>query len=479
MPRVAFRRAASHICVVMKALPILALVTCLLPLAPVQADIRLPGSRAEIQMSFAPMVRKAAPAVVNIYARRVVAQRVSPFADDPFFRDFFRNFGQARPQVQNSLGSGVVLSADGIVVSNYHVVGQAEDIRVVLNDRREFSARVLLADAEADLAILRIDDAPRDMAHLDLRDSDNVEVGELVLAIGNPFGVGQTVSSGIVSGLARSGTATGSARGYFIQTDAPINPGNSGGALVDMNGDLIGVNTSILTRSGGSNGIGFAIPAALVAQFVDQAEQGFDRFRRPWAGMSGQEVDAGMADTLGLDRPGGVIVSELHPESPFLQAGLAIGDVITAVGGQPVNTPPEMIYRMSVAGLGAKVAVDFVRKGRERSARVDLIAAPEVPARNRLTTGRDTAIPGMVLETVNPAVAAERGLDTAITGVLIADPGPVGARVGLQPGDVLQQVNGAAIADSATLAAALGAVERRLDLGLVRDGRRVVLRLRL
>ena len=457
---------------------LVALFCCVTPLTAL-AEIRLPGSRAEIQMSFAPVVRKATPAVVNIYARRIVADRSSPFADDPFFREFFRNFGQTRPKVQNSLGSGVVLGADGIVVSNYHVVGQAEDIRVVLTDRREFSARVLLADAEADLAILKIDNAPRDMAHLSLRDSDTVEVGELVLAIGNPFGVGQTVSSGIVSGLARSGTATGSARGYFIQTDAPINPGNSGGALVDMNGDLIGVNTSILTRSGGSNGIGFAIPAALVAQFVDQAEQGFTRFQRPWAGMSGQEVDAAMADTLGLDRPGGVIVSELHPDSPFLQAGLAVGDVITAVGGQPVNTPPEMIYRMSVAGLGAKVAVDFTRKGRGRSARVALIAAPEVPARNPLTTGRDSVIPGMALETVNPAVAAERGLDTGLFGVLIADPGPIGARVGLQPGDVVQQINGVAVNDSAALDALLATVTRRLDLGLVRDGRRVALRLRL
>ncbi len=160
-------------------------------------------------------------------------------------------------------GSGVILSEDGIVVSNFHVVGHATDIRVQLKDRREYSARVLLADEESDLAILQIEDADA-MPYLYLRDSDTVEVGELVLAIGNPFGVGQTVTSGIISGLARSGTATGNARGYFLQTDAPINPGNSGGALIDVNGDLVGVNTSILTRSGGSNGIGFAIPSALV-----------------------------------------------------------------------------------------------------------------------------------------------------------------------------------------------------------------------
>lgn len=445
---------------------------------PLMAE-RVPLTRGEISMGFAPVVREATPAVVNIYARRVVQTQSTPFANDPFFREFFRGFGQTRPQVQNSLGSGVVLSKDGIVVSNYHVVGQAEDIRVVLNDRREFRARVLLADADSDLAILQIEDAPRNMAHLRLRDSDTVEVGELALAIGNPFGVGQTVSSGIVSGLARSGTATGSARGYFIQTDAPINPGNSGGALVDINGDLIGVNTSILTRSGGSNGIGFAIPASLVAQFVDQAQQGFARFQRPWAGISGQEVDAAMAETLGMDRPGGVIISELHPQSPFRVAGLEVGDVVTAVDGMAVNTPPEMIYRMSVAGLGERADVTFQRRGREKSARVDMLNAPEDPPRDGLVTDRRTAIPGLAVQTLNPAVVAEMGLPTGLEGVVITDPGALGARVGLRPGDVVQQINGIDIQTTAQLEEALTDVGRRLDLGLIRGGQGMTLRLRL
>ncbi|WP_375174783.1 trypsin-like peptidase domain-containing protein [Pseudooceanicola sp.] len=457
----------------------LAAMLSVAPLVPAWAEGLVPRSRAEMALSFAPVVRAATPAVVNIYAKRVVAARQSPFANDPFFRDFFQNFGQVRPQVQNSLGSGVVLSADGIVVSNYHVVGQAEDIRVVLNDRREFTARVLLSDADSDLAILQIEDAPGDMAHLDLRDSDDVEVGELVLAIGNPFGVGQTVSSGIVSGLARSGAAMGNGRGYFIQTDAPINPGNSGGALVDTNGDLIGVNTSILTRSGGSNGIGFAIPAALVAQFVAQAKQGKSRFERPWAGISGQEVDAAMAETLGLDVPGGVIVAHLHPESPFAQAGIDVGDVIREVDGLAVNTPPEMIFRMSVAGLGAKARVGFYRNGKDREVTVQLIGAPETPPRNPVTTGRDSALPGLRLETINPAVAEERGLPGEATGVLIVDPGLVGARVGLLPGDVIQAINDVPVVRSEALAEVLSSVTRRLEIGLLRQGRQMVLRLRL
>src|SRR6056300_830424 len=279
---------------------------------PVFGETRVPQNDLEIKLSFAPLVKQTASAVVNIYAERVVNQVNTPFQNDPFFRDFFRNFATPQQRVQNSLGSGVILSPDGIIVSNYHVVGGAQNIRVVLNDRREYSARVLLADQDSDLAILQVSGAP-DLPSLELRDSDTVEVGELVLAIGNPFGVGQTVSSGIVSGLARSGVGGGSGRGYFIQTDAPINPGNSGGALVDIDGRLIGVNTSILTRSGGSNGIGFAIPADLVAAFVEQAQDGHENFLQPWAGMNGQAVDADMADALGFERPGGIVVSGIHP----------------------------------------------------------------------------------------------------------------------------------------------------------------------
>ena len=237
------------------------------------AETRVPLNSNEITLSFAPVVKRAAPAVVNIYAKRLVNQNRSPFQNDPFFRRFFQNRINPQKRVQNSLGSGVILTEDGYVVSNYHVVGNASDIRVVLNDRRQFTASVALADEKNDLAILILENA-ESMPFLALREDEAVEVGELVLAIGNPFGVGQTVTSGIISGLARSGTADGSGRGYYLQTDAAINPGNSGGALVDINGSLVGINTSILTRSGGSNGIGFAIPAAFVREFLRQAKSG-------------------------------------------------------------------------------------------------------------------------------------------------------------------------------------------------------------
>lgn len=453
---------------------------CLLALWPasVIAQTRAPSSQAEISLSFAPLVREAAPAVVNIYARRVVEARQSLFADDPFFGNFFRNFGQTRPRVQNSLGSGVILSEDGIVVSNYHVVGQATDIRVVLNDRREYSARVLIGDEESDLAILQIEGA-RGMPSLTLRDSDTVEVGELVLAIGNPFGVGQTVSSGIVSGLARSGTVTGNARGYFIQTDAPINPGNSGGALIDINGALIGVNTSILTRSGGSNGIGFAIPASLVAQFVAQARAGASRFQRPWAGVFGQSVDADLAEGLGLSLPEGVLLSDLHPASPFASEGLRPGDVVVAVDGLPVNSPSEMLYRMSTRGIGDVSLIDYLSGGQRLQARVPLILPPNAPDPLEETLGVRDVLEGLSLARVNPKITVDYNLPLNAAGVVVTDPGPLGQRVGLQRGDIIVQINDSEIDVPSDVPFALRRADARVAIAVTRGGRNIALRFRM
>ncbi len=457
---------------------ICALVLSVTLAVPAGAEMRVPESQGEISMGFVPVVKEAAPAVVNIYARRVVNTRSSPFRGDPFFEEFFRDFGGPRQRVENSLGSGVILSADGIVVSNYHVVGMATDIRVVLNDRREFEARVLLSDEESDLAILKLEGAA-DMPALELRDSDTVEVGELVLAIGNPFGVGQTVTSGIVSGLARSGAATGNARGYFIQTDAPINPGNSGGALVDIQGRLVGINTRILSRSGGSNGIGFAIPAALVAQFVAQAEAGNTVFERPWAGISGQPVTADMAEGMGLDVPGGIIISQLHPASPFAKAGFEAGDVITAVDGQVVNAAPEMIYRMSVAGIGGETRVTRVRDGVVEDVVLRLGAAPEEPPRDVTETGAWSVIPGMMLGNINPAVIAELGLPLMAEGVVVLEPGRAGLRAGLRQGDILRGINGVAVEDPGMVEPLLEASGRWLSLDVQRGTQRSTLRFRL
>lgn len=445
--------------------------------APVAAAT-VPTSQAQVQLSFAPVVQQAAPAVVNIYAKRIVATRVSPFANDPFFRDFFGDFSRVEPRLQNSLGSGVILTSDGMVVTNYHVVGQATDIRVVLSDRREYQAQILLADEESDLAILKVENA-RNLPYLPMRQGDHVDVGELVLAIGNPFGIGQTVSSGIISGLARSGTATGNARGYFLQTDAPINPGNSGGALVDMHAELIGVNTSILTKSGGSNGIGFAIPVPLVAQFLKQAQEGKTSFERPWAGITAQPMDADIAASLGLDRPIGVLVVQMHPQSPFKSAGLEIGDIITAANGHEVNTPSELFYHLSVVGQGGRMTLTTVdQSGRRSQLDVDLIAPPQ-EAQINLTPyilREAEVLTGMAILNLSPELRYERRVPDGVQGVLVVDPGPVAARIGVRQGDIIMAVGSQEVNDISALGPLLARAGRVLNLTILRGGARVRLR---
>ena len=447
-----------------------------LPSAP-RAETAVPESAAQVALSFAPVVKAAAPAVVNIYATRVVQERRSPFADDPFFSQFFDALGPAQPRLQNSLGSGVIVDADGIVVSNYHVVGQATEIRVVLNDRREYAADVILGDQESDLAVLRLRDAG-DLPVLPLRNSDEVEVGDLVLAIGNPFGVGQTVSSGIISGLARSALQVGDGRGYFIQTDAAINPGNSGGALVDTEGRLVGINTAILTQGGGSNGIGFAIPANLVKSIVAQAEAGAERFARPWAGVTGQAMDAALAEGLGLERPDGVLVSDLHPLSPFAAAGVKAGDVILSMGGAATNTPQEMIFRMAALGTGAETELVWLRDGAEMRGTLRLIAAPDDPPREQVTVTEDVALRGLTVARVNPAVAEELRLPVGVEGVVVVQAEDLAARAGFQRGDLVMAINGAVVGSPSDVVALAEVPSRVWVVDLVRQGRGMRMRFR-
>lgn len=441
------------------------------------AESRVPQSEAEISLSFAPVVREAAPAVVNIYASRLVAERVSPFAGDPFFGDLFRDYGRVVPRVQNALGSGVIVDSEGVVVSNHHVVGDATEIRVVLGDRREFAAEVILADEASDLAVLRLERAS-ELPTISLRESDSVEVGDLVLAIGNPFGLGQTVSSGIVSALARSGLGGDGRRGYFIQTDAAINPGNSGGALVDTAGRLVGINTAIISRSGGSQGVGFAIPADLVAQVVAQAQAGESRFQRPWAGVSAQAVDAEIADALGISPPAGVALTGLHSLSPLREAGLRPGDVILEIDAAPVNTPQELLFRMAAGGIGGEAELRYLRDGTVGEVAIARVAPPEAPPRARTEFAGDVALRGLEAETVNPAVIAENALPVSARGVHVRAASDRAARAGLRAGDLIRAVNGRPVETTAELAEALRMRTRLWEIRYERDGRRGALRIR-
>lgn len=437
------------------------------------AETRVPTGLMEIQLSFAPVVRNVAPSVVNIYAKRLVQSHFSPFANDPFFSQFFNM--QTRPRQQNSLGSGVILGKDGIVVTNFHVVGNATDIRVVLADRREFDAEILMADEQTDLAVLRLMDAPS-LPALGFADSDAVQVGDLVLAIGNPFGVGQTVSSGIISASARTGHVGGKP-GHFIQTDAPINPGNSGGALVDMRGRLVGINTAIVTRSGGSNGIGLAIPANLVRQYVSQAMSGNRELAQPWAGVKVQEIDGSLANALGLAIPQGVLVGELHPQSPFAYAGLEVGDVIIEINDQPVDGPPEMQFRMMALGIDETAEVTFLRDSTERTVTVALSPAPETPPRNLVRIDSRNTLNGLAAVNANPAVVTEFSLPFDTDGVVIASVEGPSTRTGLRPGDVLRRINGIFISNTDDLHRVAAMRTRGYEIEFRRGGKRGLTRL--
>ena len=382
---------------------------------------RVPSSQAELKLSYAPIVKRVAPAVVNVYVRRKVRQRRSPFFDDPWFRQFFgRGFGIPRERVQNSLGSGVIVSPDGVIVTNHHVIkggGQAE-VKVALADKREFTAKIILKDERTDLAVIRIDDAKGEtFPFLQFENSDALEVGDLVLAIGNPFGVGQTVTSGIVSALARTRVGVSDYQ-FFIQTDAAINPGNSGGALVDMNGRLVGVNTAIYSRTGGSHGIGFAIPVNMVNLVVQSAMTG-DRVKRPWFGARLQPVTSDIAESLGLDRPVGALVKRVEKGSPAGRARLRPGDVIVTVDGKEVADPRAFRYRFTTKGIGGRTALGVMRGGKSLTFDVALSAAPETPPRNTREMSGEHPLSGAKIANLSPALAEELQIDEDAYGVIV------------------------------------------------------------
>src|SRR6187401_2099119 len=277
-----------------------------LPASAVAQERRVP-MQSELRLSYAPVVQQVAPAVVNVYAAKVVQNR-NPLLDDPIFRRFFGVPGGLGNQVQRSLGSGVIVDAGGLIVTNNHVIEGADEVKVSLADKREFDASLVLKDPRTDLAILRIKDGRKRFPVLDFADSDALQVGDLVLAIGNPFGVGQTVTHGIVSALARTQVGVSDYQ-FFVQTDAAINPGNSGGALVDMTGKLVGINTAIFSRSGGSQGVGFAIPANMVKVVVASAKGGGTAVKRPWLGAKLQAITPEIAEGLGIKRAQGVLVA--------------------------------------------------------------------------------------------------------------------------------------------------------------------------
>lgn len=424
-------------------------------LSPARAEDarRLPESRQEVKLSFAPVVAQATPAVVNIYASRVEQRRRNPLLDDPFFRQFFGDRGSmGQDRTQRSLGSGAIVSEDGLVVTNNHVIEGMTELRVALADKREFEAKLILVDKRTDLAVLKIGDGKQRFPWLPFGDSDRLQIGDLVLAIGNPFGVGQTVTSGIVSALARTQVGVGDISS-FVQTDAAINPGNSGGALVDLDGRLAGINTAIFSQSGGSVGIGFAIPANMVQVVVSSARAGSKSVTRPWFGADLQNVTGEIADSLGLSHPGGALVAAVAKGSPAAKAGVESGDLVTAVDGRPVDDVENFSFRFATRPVGGEAKVTLQRQGKARDVTVELAAAPELPARDQRTFGGETPFTGATVVNLSPALAEEMAIGAGLRGVAVTEvaSGSIAERLGFQKGDIVRQVNDAKIGSTRDL----------------------------
>ncbi len=445
-----------------------------------QTAKQAPRTREEVTLSFAPVVKRAAPAVVNVYAKTLVTQREPTIGADPFFRRFFGeggSLGRTRERVQNSLGSGVIVDAGGTIVTNNHVVANATELRVVLADKREFEAKVLLADERTDLAVLKIDVKDEELPALPFANADDLEVGDLVLAIGNPFGVGQTVTSGIVSALARTRVGVTDYQ-FFIQTDAAINPGNSGGALVNMQGELVGINTAIFSKSGGSIGIGFSIPANMVQAVVESAESGDSRIRRPWLGVQLQDVTADLADSLGLARPEGALIAKLHPASPLALAGLRRGDVIIGFEGRAIESAQEFGFRVGTVRIGESRIVEYRRGDREFETRLQMVAAPETTPRDELTVEAKSPFEGMTVANLSPAVAEEVGMAADATGVVVTEVGKGLAQRFFKKGDLLLLVNRKEIASVKDLRDALAEEPGRWSIAIERGGKPIAIRQR-
>jgi serine protease Do len=439
----------------------------------------IPQSELHMQLSFAPVVRKSSPAVVNIYTTRRVAVRsgFAPLFNDPFFSQFFAPPPDMVQERQvNSLGSGVIVREGGIVVTSLHVVRGAEDIRVVLSDKREFTARLTVQDPASDLALLQLDTKGESLPTLPIMDADTLEVGDLVLAIGNPFGVGQTVTSGIVSGLARNAEGINDYN-FFIQTDAAINPGNSGGALVNMQGELIGINSAIYSKTGGSVGVGFAIPSTMVSALLERPTKDGEVVR-PYFGARFQDVTPEIASSLALKRVSGVLVEEVEKESPARRAGILAGDIIIAFQDKLIDSIAALQFRVGAAPINKPLPITVVRRGKVIDTTITLTPPPANAEGDAVVLQGNHPLQQVAVITLNRTLANHLNITSHTEGVVIVQVPPRAGRVFVRAGDIITECNGVVIRNTTDLQRALDdQTSDLMSMTLIRSGNIMQLRM--
>lgn len=410
------------------------------------ADESSPVSLADFRNGFSSVIDPALPAVVNISSTRVVKQQPIPNVfQDPFFRQFFG--GQSVPQQQpetereHSLGSGVIVNSNGYILTNNHVISGASDIEVFTQARNKYRAKVVGADPRTDIAVIKVDASG--LPALPLADSSKLKVGDVVFAIGDPFGIGETATMGIVSATGRALGGTIEHYEDFIQTDAPINPGNSGGALIDLRGNLVGINTAIISGGGGGNeGVGFAIPVNLAHNVMDQiVEHG--KVIRGYLGVTIQNLDPDLAKAFGLSHGGGALVGDVAPNSPGAKAGLQRGDVVLQLNGTPVSGSDDLSLRISQMAPGAVAHLQVYRSGHTQNVDVTLDEYPEKNQPSQPSESGGAALNGLQVQNLSGDIRQQLGLPSAVTGVVVTavDPGSPAAAAGIQEGDVVQEVD--------------------------------------
>lgn len=403
------------------------------------------SSEAPSKSSYAPVLKNVLPSVVNISSSKVVKadKQMRQLQMDPFFRQFFgdgEQFGAPKDRREKSLGSGVIVSPEGYILTNNHVVDGATDVKVTLSDKREFEAKIIGTDPKTDVAVLKIESS--NLKPVTLGDSSKVEVGDTALAIGDPFGVGQTVTRGIISATGRGNLGIEDYED-FIQTDAPINPGNSGGALINDRGELVGINTAILTHGEGSEGIGFAVPVNLAHGVMDQILKN-GKVVRAYMGILPQDMTTDMAKAFGEKEARGVVVGDVSANSPAQEAGVKRGDILLEVDGKPVTSSNQLRNSISMMQPGTEIKIKLARDGNERDVTVKLAEMPTETAMARPDDEDSTkALEGVEVSNLSPNMAERLGLPSSSTGVVVTDVDPSSkiADSGLRKGDVIQEVN--------------------------------------